>query len=72
MGGAPIPKWDPIGFEPWPYVTRRLRGGRQHRLCPTLGGVAGFQPAIEVQDLCLRGLITWSATWDDWGQPPKR
>ena len=18
MGGAPIPKWDPIGFEPWP------------------------------------------------------
>ena len=18
VGGAPIPKWDPVGFEPWP------------------------------------------------------
>ncbi|CAJ1331917.1 unnamed protein product [Effrenium voratum] len=22
MGGAPIPKWDPIGFDPWPPVSR--------------------------------------------------
>ena len=22
MGGAPIPKWDPIGFEPWPCPDR--------------------------------------------------
>ena len=22
MGGAPTPKWDPIGFEPWPYESR--------------------------------------------------
>ena len=24
MGGAPIPNWDPIGFQPWPYKRRVL------------------------------------------------
>ena len=29
MGGAPIPRWDPIGFEPWPYPFRMGQKGNQ-------------------------------------------
>ena len=33
MGGAPTPKWDPIGFEPWPMKTQRVTTVRFHSFC---------------------------------------
>ena len=40
MGGAPSPKWDPIGFEPWPHVSFFSRDPSQ------MEGFPGTSPQV--------------------------
>ena len=54
MGGAPIPKWNPIGFEPWPNqesqrvrldaVEDELRSARSHKMPVALRVPTVFGP----------------------------